>query len=144
MNKLASPGILFGAFVVAAVVGGISLAALEGQTDRNGVLEALLLISFVSMIPILIAAAVSARREVREGIAGAQRSSKRFPYLTPTRLFLFGVASEGISALTHHFATFEANTPLGIGLGIFTAATVPSFLASMVWALAHWTGRRNG
>ena len=141
MRKFATPEILFAAFVVVSVIAGLSLAALEGERDRHAGLEALLLLSFFSVIPLLIAAAIAERREVREASEGVHRSSQGSAFLTPLRLFLFGIASEGISRLGQQLASTNHGSLLAILLDVLSAAAMPSILASLIWVLVRWTSR---
>ena len=140
MRKFATPEILFAAFVVVSVIAGLSLAALEGERDRHAGLEALLLLSFFSVVPLRIAAAIAERREVQAS-EGVHRSSQGSAFLTPLRLFLFGIASEGISRLGQQLASTNHGSLLAILLDVLSAAAMPSILASLIWVLVRWTSR---
>jgi hypothetical protein len=138
MRVRATASALFAVFVVAAVIAGLGLAALEGAAELHPILGILVTGSFFLMIPILIAAAVSAWRETRQPTSQRPESTPRQPFITPTTMFVFGAFAFVVSLALGQIAHSRPLSFTGALVAVLEAAAIPSLVASFVWLLVIW------
>jgi len=137
------PSALFATFVAVSVISGLGLAELEGVGDSYPVLGTVVRVSFFLMIPTLIAAAVSAWRDVSEPSTKNRALSLLNTLVSPTTLFAFGACSLILSLA---FDGIARTKPLGVGgalVLILESSAIPSLVASFVWIAVIWFRQRR-